>query len=292
MTRNPSFPSSPSSPSFSSPYNPSSWNLPVDRRSLLRTSGLALSLGALVAACGQDRTGLEEPGRVGNAPPPPTLPDTTINDVVFLRTAQSIEYLAIDVYGVAAGLGVLDAASTQVVSRFVQDHTNHADALGELIVAADGEPFTCANPWFMERAITPILGAIETSDDVVRDVLSLAHGLEALAGSTYQLFIGLMQDPALRRAAMTIGAEEERHAATLAMAITGTPKGYLSPALAGEEVLPDDAGFPIPYAIPSRFGQVTAKDLVLGARDEVGARFTIGLQTPAENSYVYEYMSC
>ena len=35
---------------------------------LLHTGGLTLSLGAIIAACGEDRAGGTEPGRVGNAP--------------------------------------------------------------------------------------------------------------------------------------------------------------------------------------------------------------------------------
>lgn len=264
----------------------------VDRRTLLRSGGIIVSLGALVAACGDDRGGLTEPGRVGNAPPPAPLPDAPVNDIVLLRTAQSIEYTAIDTYAAALGLGVLDPTLSAVVERFSEDHAEHAEAIGGLITAGGGEPFTCANPWITDRVVTPVLGAIQDSDDVVRDLLHTAHALESLAGATYQLFVGLLDTPELRQGAVTIGNDEVRHAATLAMAITGSPQGWVSPALLGEEVFDDDAGFPIPYAIPSRFGQVGGSTLVVGRRGEDGSRFEVALQTPAENSYVYEYMSC
>ena len=39
-----------------------------DRRQLLRTGGLTVSLGAIIAACGEDRAGGTDPGRVGEAP--------------------------------------------------------------------------------------------------------------------------------------------------------------------------------------------------------------------------------
>lgn len=264
----------------------------MGRRRLLRNTGLVVSIGALVAACGEGRTGLEEPGRVGNAPPAPGLPDAEVNDVVLLRTAQSLEYTALEVYDLAAGLDVFDATTLALVDRFVEDHTRHAAAVGELIAGAGGEEFTCANPWLMERAITPILGAMEDTDDLRRDVLNLAHALESLAGATYQDVVGNLTEPELRRAAMTNGADEVRHAAALAMAITGTPAGYVSPALLGLDLEPDAGGFPVPYAIPSTFGQLGAQELVVGARSAAGARFSILLQTPAENSFVYEYMSC
>ena len=57
---------------------------------LLQTGGLTVTLGALVAACGESAEG--EPGRVGYAPPATPLPTVELNNVVFLRTATSIEY--------------------------------------------------------------------------------------------------------------------------------------------------------------------------------------------------------
>jgi rubrerythrin len=276
-----------------SSMNPTSlFDATLDRRRLLRTGGLAVSLGALAAACGTDRSGGTEPGRVGVVPAPEGLPDAEVNDVVLLRTAQSLEYTAIEVYGAAAELGVLDAGATALVERFVADHTAHAAAVGELIVAAGGEEFTCPNPWIMERAITPILAALEGSDDLTRDVLNIAHALETLAAKTYQDVVGELTEPELRQAAMLIGVDENRHAATLAMAITGTPEGYVSPALLGEEVLPDEDGFPIHYAVESTFGQLGSVDLLVGARNDEGTRFAILLQTPAENAFVYDDLSC
>jgi rubrerythrin len=263
-----------------------------DRRTVLRAGGITLSLGAILAACGDGRGGLEEPGRVGTAAPGSTLPDAPVDDLTYLRTAQSLEHTAIDVYETALSLNALDAATVAVVRRFIADHRSHSAALGGLITGLGGQTYACANPWIMERAIAPIIERIQSSDDVVRDLLATAHALESLAGATYQLFTGMMSDPQLRKAAMTIGAEEQRHSATLAMAITGTPTGYVSPALFGEELQDTDAGFPIPYAIPSTFGFLGAQDLVVGARDAEGARLAIGLQTPAENSYVYDFMSC
>lgn len=271
---------------------PSTSSPRMDRRSLLRVGGVTVSLGALLAACGEGRTGLTEPGRVGLAAPGSTLPSVSVDDLTYLRTAQSLEHTAIDVYAAAADLGVLDAATMSAIGRFVEDHRSHSAALSRLITGRGGRPFTCANPWIMERAITPILERISSSDDVARDLLGTAHALEGLAGATYQLFTGLIADPALRKAAMSIGADEQRHAATLAMSITGTPAGYVSPELFGEDLEPDAAGFPIPYAVPSTFGRLTAQELVVGARDDEGSRLSVGLQTPAENSYVYDYMSC
>ncbi|TVR25345.1 MAG: ferritin-like domain-containing protein [Ilumatobacter sp.] len=271
---------------------PAITSTPIGRRRLLRNGGVVLSLGAIAAACGEDRAGPQEPGRVGNAPAPEPLPDGEVNDVVLLRTAQSLEFTAIEVYDVAVGLDVLDAATLDVVARFVDDHTGHADRLGELITGAGGEEFRCPNPWYMERAVGPILEAVEGSDDLVRDVLQIAHVFEAVAAATYQELVRNLTEPDLRYESMLIGADENRHAATLAMALTGTPEGYVNPVLLGEEPAADPTDVPLQYAIPSQFGQLGTRELVVGPRDEGGGRFSIIVQTPAENSFVYDFMSC
>lgn len=264
----------------------------LGRRRLLRNSGLVVSLGALAAACGEGREGLDDPGRVGIAPEPEPLPDGDIDDIVLLRTAQSIEYTALEVYDAAVGLDALGTDATTLVERFVSDHREHADRLGELITAAGGDEYRCANEWYMDRAVAPILDAIEGTDDLARDLLHIAHAFESFAGATYQAVVGSLSDAELRRASVLIGADEVRHAATLAMAVTGTPEGYASPALSGGEAEVDDEGIPILYAIPSTFGRLTAVDLTVGPRNAEGVRFSTGLQTPAENAFVYDFLSC
>lgn len=266
-------------------------NPSFDRRSLLRNGGIMLSFGAIAAACGTGRSGSDDPGRLGVAAPLPTLPEAELDDGVLLRTAQSLEYTAIAVYEAAAGLDVLSAAETTLVARFVSDHQRHADDLGALITRVGAEEFTCANPFIMDRAVTPVLGALEGSDDLHRDVLNIAHAFEALAGATYQALVGALEDPSLRTASMLIGSEEHRHAAILAATIN--PDDLINPVLlGGAPADTDDAGFPVPYAIPATFGQLTALELVVGARDAEGARFSTLLQTPADNTFVYDYLSC
>ena len=261
----------------------------LNRRQLLRNGGLVLSLGAIVAACG-DRGGSDAPGLLGNAAPLPTLPEATINDVVRLRTLQSLEYTVLEVYSAAGQTGVLTPAETALTERLVSDHTGHAALLGTLIADADGEEFTCANPFLMDRAVKPILAALKDSDDAHRDVLNIAHAFESLAGATYQALVATLTDKTLRRETMRIGAEEHRHAAALAAAIN--PKALLSPIFFGEPVEKDADGFHIPYAIPSTFGRLTGIDLVVGRLNEAGARFSTQLQTPADNTFVYDYQPC
>lgn len=262
-----------------------------DRRTLLRTGGLTISLGAVVAACGGSSLATEGPGRIGVAAPTPTLPSEPITDLVLLRTAQSLEYTALDVYALAAGTGALSAEQLELVEAITADHTDHAATLAQVITAGGGEEFSCANPFIVRRVVEPVVAALEGSDDLTRDLLNIAFAVETLAASSYQLFITLLADPALRSAALEIGDDEARHTAALAIAIGG-PTNYLSPALFGDEVAPDAEGFPIAYAVPSRFSEVGARELVVGAPQADGSRLRIGIQTPAENSYVYSYMTC
>jgi hypothetical protein len=263
-----------------------------DRRQLLRTSGLTLSLGAIIAACGEDRAGGTDPGRVGEAPSVSALPEGEVDDIVLLRTAQSLEYTAIDAYAAARALDVLSAAQDALVQRFVDDHTGHSVTLGGDITAAGGEEFACTNPWMQRRVIDPIFDAIDGSDDKRRDVLNFVQAFESLLGASYQSLVGSLTEPDLRMKMMQIGADENRHAATLAIAITGAPDGYVNPVLLGEAAPAEDPEFPIVWAIPSTFGTVSAIPLVVGAPNEEGQRFTIDLQTPAANTYVYADLSC
>lgn len=263
-----------------------------DRRQLLHTSGLTLTLGAIIAACGENRAGGTDPGRVGQAPAVEPLPEGEVDDVVLLRTAQSLEHTALDAYAAARELDVLSAAQDTIVQRFVDDHTGHSVALGGFITEAGGEEFPCANPWLARRAIAPMLEALGDSDDQLRDVLNIAHALESLAGASYQALVGSLTEPDLRMKIMQIGADENRHAATLALAITGTPDGYVSPLLLGGTAPVDEPAFPVAYAVPSTFGRVSGVELIAGAPNDEGQRFEIILQTPAANTFVYGEMSC
>ena len=267
-------------------------NARFGRRKLLHTGGLTLSLGAIIAACGEDRAGGTEPGRVGNAPDVTPLPEGEVDDIVLLRTAQSLEHSAIDAYAAARGLDVLSAEQDTIVQRFVDDHTGHSVALGGFITEAGGEEFACANPWLARRVVTPLFDALDDSDDLLRDVLNIAHGLETLAAASYQALVGSLTAPDLRMKIMQIGADENRHAATLAMAITGTPDGYVSPVLLGEPAPAEEPEFAVVHAIPSTFGTVSGIQLVVGAANDDGQRFTTLLQTPAANTFVYGDQSC
>jgi hypothetical protein len=262
----------------------------LNRRDLLRQGGLALSLGALVAACGTGRSGGDAPGRIGIVvPPDDDAGDQTVDDAVLLRTLQSLEYTAVDLHTRLLEMDVLgDDAS--LAERFIEDHRRHADEIGGLVVMAGGEPYECANPFAMARSVEPVLEAIEASDDPTRDALNTVSAFETILGESYQALVALLEDSSLRTAPSLVGGEEHRHAAFVAMQLN--PDTLVHPDLSGEEP-EEETTFPTAYAIESTFGLLTGVDLTVGAPDEAdGSRFEVQLQTPAENTFVYNDLSC
>ncbi len=261
----------------------------LNRRDLLRQGGLALSIGAVVAACGSGRSGRTDPGRIGViVAPEDETGDLTVDDAVLLRTLQSLEYAAIELHTALLDMGAFGDAA-DVAERFIDDHRRHADEIGELVTQAGGTPYNCANPFAMDRAVEPVLAAIETSDDQMRDALNTASAFETLLGESYQSLVAQLEDASLRTAPALIGGEEHRHAALVAIALN--PDVLVHPDLSGDEA-EEEATFPTPYAIESTFGLLTGIDLTVGAPAEDGSRFEIQLQTPAENTFVYNDFSC
>ena len=258
----------------------------LNRRQAFKIGGLTVSFAAIVAACGDDRGGDTAGGRVGYAPPVTQPPDYTVDDVVLLRTASSLEYTAIYVYEQALALDVLDADTTALVEELVGNHQEIADTMGELTEAAGGEAWECTNPWMMDRLIEPLLALIADSDDPVRDLFNTAVGLEDLAASTHQGLSVSLTEADAKSATLTAAVLESRHSAALVVRVRGA-EGYISPAVVGEGIPTDDDGIPQRYAITDRFGSVAQAELTVGPPDENGVRESFLLQTPAENSFVY-----
>jgi rubrerythrin len=269
----------------------------LGRRSFLQIGGFSVATAAVLAACGgNDGGGL---ARVGNAPTVP-LPDPIINDGVLLRTASSLEHSAIAVYDLVIGnADLLDPSLDDVAKRFRDDHAGHAALFEKLTSQIGAQPWTCSNPRIDEFVVGPVLkaitgaaatedaAAVAATDDPKRDVLYFAHGLESLAGATYQALVPLLSDPAMRKESITIGTHEVRHAALLALVITGRPDGYVPPV----ETPVDPPEFPAVYAVPSTYGSLGAQQVVLGAPNESGVRTTFNLDTPSLNTFVYDYMT-
>ena len=134
---------------------------PTTRRGALRAGGLAATLGVLAAACGEDRGGSAEAGRVGNAPGVTALPNYEVTDAVYLRTASSLEYTVVDALTTALGLeGAVPEELRPLLERLVADHEQVASRMESLTSEAGGEPWSCANPWLIERLVMPVFESI------------------------------------------------------------------------------------------------------------------------------------
>jgi hypothetical protein len=221
----------------------------------------------------------------------PELLDEEVDDITLMRTAQSLEYTVLDVYAAVAAQGGWESEDdADLAMRFVEDHQRHADEIGAIVVRLGGQPFECANPFLVDRAVTPILGALDGTDDLRRDLLNFAYAFEQLAGASYQALVSMLVDQPLRAAAMQIGTEEQRHATALAAALN--PDMYVSPVLSGGQEGADERGVTLRYAIPTVFGQVSGIELTVGAVNDEGSRFSTQLQTPAANSLIYSDQAC
>lgn len=258
----------------------------LGRRDALKLGGLTVSLAAFAAACGDDLGGDTDPGRVGYAPPITNPPTYDVDDAVLLRTISSVELTIIATYGRLTEIGAIDADQTELVAAFTEHHQRIADEMGELTASVGGDAWTCTNDWMTDRLVDPLLAAIESSDDASRDGFNAVVALENLATATNQSFATRLVDADAASAALAAAVLEARQSAAIVSVVRG-PEGFVSPALAGEDPEPGADGVPVPFAVPSVFGSTGQIELVAGPADENGVRQTFVLQTPAENSYVY-----
>ena len=268
----------------------------LSRRRFLIAGGASITFGSILAACaGGTETGV---ARIGNDPGKAELVDAPVTDVALLRTATSLEFSAIYVYEAAIAAGLLSGDAATLAARFLDDHMAHADATASLTVDLGGTAWEKPNPRiqsvYVDPALALIVGdesaGIAPSDDPASDVLALAYALETVAAATYQSYVPLLTDPALRAAGMGIGSEEARHAATLGAVLNPdrlvSSMGLAIPAQYKEEGEVAGAF----YASPTAFGTLAPVPVVLGKANDSGIRTTVQIETPSLNSMVYEYL--
>ena len=198
------------------------------RRDALKIGGLTVSVAALVAACGDGRTGDEAPGRVGYAPPVTDPPDYPIDNAVLLRTASSLELTLVTIYESFLEIGVLDDEQSLLIEEFIESHLAIAAEMGELTEAIDGVPWECTNPWYMNRLVDPLLVAIQGSDNPERDILNSVASLENIAAATHQTLTIDLTDPDASAATIAAATLESRHAAAI-IAARARPGGLRQP---------------------------------------------------------------
>jgi hypothetical protein len=184
----------------------------LHRRRFLRVGGLSVAAAAVLAACGSDE-------KSSDATTSTTEKAAAPGDITILRTASSLEHVAIDAYTAAGKSGLLTTpAVVDAAKLFLTQHQAHAKLFEAQTKRLGGQPFTVANP-VLAQQLAPRLAALEREQDVV----ALALDLEKAAAATYQASVGNFDDITLNEAIMSIGGVEARHAAILAAVLGQSP---------------------------------------------------------------------
>lgn len=186
----------------------------LGRRRFLRIGATSVAASAVLAACGGGD------GEDAPAAGEPTTSTTTPSeaDVTILRTASSLELVAVAAYDAAIKAGVLTtAAVANAAKTFMSQHKDHAEIFEALTKKLGGEPYTTPNPALLQQ-LQPRLAAMGGEQQAV----ALALELERSAAATYQASVGTFGDTTLNEVVMSVGGVEARHAVVLAT-VLGQP---------------------------------------------------------------------
>ncbi len=193
------------------------------RRRFLQIGGLSVASAAVIAACSSDK----KTGSTTTLPSSTSAATTTTagkadakNDITILRTASSIEALAVAAYQTAIDSGlVTTAAIGDAAKLFQSQHREHLAFFVGLTEKLGGTAFKDPNPAILAQ-LQPTIKALKTETGVV----TLAYNLELAAAQTYQSDVGnFTSDMTLNQAVMTVGGVEARHAAVLAGVLKKAP---------------------------------------------------------------------
>jgi hypothetical protein len=218
--------------------------IPAPSRRALLGGGLTVAGAMALAAC-TEPTKKEQLAQTGTVPNDKST--TTIDpmvaakkaaeaDVTLLRTAQSVEALAIVTYGMALASGKLTTPTvSDTVKLFQSQHEDHETAIVSQIRKMGGEPYTNpdpgtppsgvnasqwsqVNPTLWKAAVEPKLANADSLTQT--DLVKLASSLEDVAAETYTKAGGTLSSPELRAFIMSVGGIEARHLAVLLGVLT------------------------------------------------------------------------
>lgn len=248
----------------------------TNRRTILRSGTLAAASAAFLAACGPSKNA---PTRLGATPTTTKLAEATVTDVALLRTAMSVETMISDILSDSDVTSVADSKFAPIAASFASAHKAHLAPLRALISARGGEAWEDTNEKLMTSYGQSAIDLVKSGNDP-KDVPVLTMALESLAAATYQYFVSLTNEPALRAEMMKVGALSSRRAAVVAQLINpGT--GAFAPAV-------DANGAAVVSTLPSAFGALSSIQVTLGpVNQETGTRPTILMDTPSLNSIIY-----
>jgi rubrerythrin len=221
----------------------------LTRRDAFRAGGIALAGAAVLAACSSDDDPVAVTGITGPEPTSTTLPPAADADLVFLRTAASLELTAGTFYRQVLDIEdrELGADLREVAVLFEAHHQQHADLLDRLIGDAGGEAVEEPNELYSAELVDVPL-AEATTDEAV---LEAALALEETAAGAYVDASGSLSRPDLREKALSIGGADARHVTYLGIVLDDpdlVPEAFavavpLEPAAelpAGEITPPDE----------------------------------------------------
>lgn len=202
------------------------------RRGALRAGGVAILGAGALAACSSDDTPVAVTGTTGPEQTTTTLPLANEDDLVFLRTAASLELTAVGFYDeVLLGERPPGPDLREVATLFKSHHQQHADLLDRIIGEEGGEAVEDPNEVYDAELVEAPLAAATTDDQV----LEAARALELVAADAYVFGAGELGRPDLRQKCMEVGGSDARH-------IT-----YLDILLDAPELVPEPFAEPVPF---------------------------------------------
>ena len=192
----------------------------LNRRKFMQIGGLTVATAAVFAACGSDDSdnGVDAAGQ-GDTDTGGEGGKGADGDIKILRTASSLEVLAVDVYQKAIDSGLVKTAAVGDAAKLFQaQHKEHSELFQGATKKLGGQVFDKPNPVVLQSLQGPI-GALQ--DEM--GVLELALMLEQAAAATYQSTVGAFKDVSLNQAAMSVGGVEARHVAVLSSVLQKAP---------------------------------------------------------------------
>jgi hypothetical protein len=179
------------------------------RRQFFKIGGATLLGAAVLAACSDDDDSVAETGDKGGVTGTDGAGGEGILDLTLLRTATSVEILAIDAYQTAIDSGLVTTmAVADAAKLFQSQHVQHKEALQAATTNNGGEAYDMTNQVVFDAVVKPAVDAAKSEADIAK----LALDLEEAAASTYVFAAGKLSTPEFRQTIMTIGGVEARHA--------------------------------------------------------------------------------
>lgn len=192
----------------------------LNRRRFIQVGGLTVATAAVFAACGPGGSGGGDAADdIDKSAGENRAGGGAESDIKILRTASSLEVLAVDVYQKAIDSGlVTTVAVADAAKLFQSQHREHAELFEGATKKLGGTPMVDANPVVLQS----LASTIEALQDEA-GVVELALMLEQAAAATYQSNVGAFSDASLNQAVMSVGGVEARHVTVLS-SVLGRPQ--------------------------------------------------------------------